>query len=203
VKRTLLLSLVVPLLALPAVSQALTLSAEPDDCFSSIEDDCIGGVYTLEVDDLGGGTYLARYTMDLSPGLEVPATTIEQIEFKVASGYDAISIELAPGGADNWLPVDGPLGAAGCNGNNDGFICIDAVNPVAISPTTFSWEVQFNAAGLLAEDSWHIGARFASPNHQRGWLLSASSNPIPEPSSYLMFGIGAAIVGYAIRRSAA
>jgi hypothetical protein len=200
-RSLLLLSLVLSLCVLPGVSRALTLSAEPGaDCFSSDASKCIGGVYSLDVAVVDANTYLATFTMDLGPGLEVPATTIEQIEFKVAGAYDSTSILLAPDAVSNWTLVDGPLGGAGCKGKNDSFVCLDANSPLGVSATTYTWQVQFDAAGLLAESDWHIGARFASPDHQNGWVLSASAAPIPEPSSYLLLGFGAAIVGLAIRR---
>lgn len=200
-KRSLLLLTMLMLCAVPGLSRALTLSAEPGaDCFSADPSKCIGGVYSLNVASVDSDTFVATFTMDLTPGLEIPATTIEQIEFKVAGAYDSPTIVLAPDAIANWQLADGPLGASGCGGVNDSFVCLDAVSPLGVASTTYTWQVQFNATGLLPESDWHIGARFASENHPKGWILSASA-PIPEPSSYLLLGLGAAIVGFAARRS--
>lgn len=199
-KRLLLFLLPFVLCSVPGLSRALTISAEPGaDCFSADPTKCIGGVYSVGVTSVDSDTFVATFTMDLTPGLEVPAISIEQIEFKVARAYDATSITFAPDAISNWTLVDGPLGASGCKGKNDSFVCIDATNPLAVASTTYTWRVQFDATSLLPESDWHIGARFASPGHPNGWILSASA-PIPEPSSYLMLGLGAAIVGFAVRR---
>ncbi len=198
------LSLAFSLFALPSLAHALTISAEPGvDCFSADPNKCIGGEYTLNV-AADGDAYIATFTMDLSGtnDLEISATTIEQIEFKVAGEYDALSIDLAPDATGNWALADGSLGGSGCKGTNDSFVCLDAVSPLAVSDTTYTWQIKFDADSLLDESSWHIGARFASPDHEKGWILSASSAPIPEPRSYLMFGFGALIVGFAVRKYA-
>jgi hypothetical protein len=188
--------------AAPTFAHALTLSAEPGaDCFSSNPESCIGGVYTLDIASQGGNTYLATYTMDLTVGLEVPATTIEQIDFKVATDYGSTFTVLAgPGGAANWSLGEGPLTGSGCSGKNGDFICADAANPVSVALSTYTWQIQFVAADLLPESDWHIGARFASPTHPKGWILSASQAPIPEPGSTAMFLIGGVIVAGVVRR---
>ena len=187
----------------PNFAHALTLSAEPGpDCFSTDPSKCIGGVYTVVVAAVDEDTWLATYTMDLALGLEIPATTVEQIEIKVANEYsnvDVISFS-GPGGADNWSPVDGPLGADGCKGINGSFICLDAINSVALPAGTYEWTIQFDAKSLLVESDWHIGARYASPDHERGWILSASLAPIPEPRSTALYVLGGLIVAAAIRK---
>jgi hypothetical protein len=183
------------------MAHALTLSAEPGaTCFSADPKNCIGGVYTLEIEQLADDTWLATYTMDLALGLEVPATTVEQIEIKVANSYSNIVVKSGPGGGDNWSPIDGPLAAGGCNGSNDGFICLDAINSVALPATTYTWEIQFDAKSLLDESEWHIGARYALLRHEKGWILSASSAPIPEPRSTVLYLIGAALIAVVIRK---
>lgn len=188
--------------AAPDFAHALTLSAEPGaDCFSTDPANCIGGVYTLDVAAVDEDTWLATFTMDLGLGLEIPATTIEQIEFKVANDYGAsVSVLSGPGGAGNWSVVAGPLAAGGCKGSNDSFVCIDAISPVAVSPSIYTWQVQFDAKSLLAESDWHIGARYASPDHEKGWILSASSSPIPEPRSTALYLLGGVIVAVVLRK---
>ncbi len=194
--------LLVSIWAVPTFAHALTLSAEPGpDCFSTNPDKCIGGIYTLDIASMGGDVYVATYTMDLTVGLEIPATTIEQIDFKVATDYGSnFSILSAPGGTANWTLDEGPLSAGGCGGSNGDFLCVDATNPVAVAPMSYTWQIQFAADELLPESDWHIGARFASPTHQRGWILSASAQPIPEPGSIAMFLIGGVIVAGVARK---
>ena len=53
---------------------------------------------------------------------------------------------------------------------------------------------------MLAESDWHIGARYASPDHEKGWILSASTAPIPEPRSTVLFLVGGLLVAGIIRK---
>src|SRR5215471_13183409 len=110
-------------LGLSSRASALSISAEPGPgCFSANPSDCIGGFYSLTVASIGGNTFQATYTMDLTPGLEIPATSIEQIDFKVANGYqDPLSVVLAPDSTANWAIKSGPLSGTGCNGTNGSF----------------------------------------------------------------------------------
>jgi hypothetical protein len=61
--------------------------------------------------------------------------------------------------------------------------------------------VEFGASSLLPVDDWHIGARYTSPNHRKGWVVSLSSGTaVPEPASGLLFAAGLIIVGSAARK---
>lgn len=189
-------------LTLPGHASALSISAEPGPgCFSADPSKCIGGFYSLTVAAIDSNTFQATYTMDLTPGLEIPATSIEQIDFKVANGYqDPLSVVLAPDATANWGINAGPLSGTGCKGTNGSFVCLDAVIPLAVAPKTYTWTFQFDAAGgLLPESDWHIGARFDSPDHPNGWVLSASA-PIPETRSSFLYSAGAFLVGLALLR---
>ena len=186
--------LVALMLALPGAASAMTIS-----------DPVKGGEYTLNLTPLDSNTYVATFTIDLSTvPLQIAATSMTQIDFKVADSYSQVSVLQAPDSTDNWLPTAGPLNGTGCGGVNDGFVCLSATNPLAIGSTTlFTWQVQFDADSLLPESDWHIGARYTSPTHPKGWVVSLSPAPIPEPASGLLFGVGMLIVGVAARRRSA
>jgi hypothetical protein len=63
------------------------------------------------------------------------------------------------------VPKAGLLTGNGCGGTNDGFVCLNATTPLRLGSTTsFSWQVQFDAASLLPETDWHIGARYYGSN---------------------------------------
>jgi hypothetical protein len=182
------------LLALPGAASALTIS-DPDK----------GGEYTLSIAPIDSDTYVATFTIDFSTvPLDIPATSLNQIEFKVANSYvQPISVTSAPDATGNWLSGAGPLEGKGCGGSNGGFICLSATTPLQLdSATLFEWEIQFDAASLLPESDWHIGARYTSPTHTRGWVvsLSSGSDPIPEPASGLLFAAGLLVVGASARR---
>lgn len=181
------------MLGMPVASRALTIA-----------DPVKGGEYSLSVQALDSNTWLATLSIDLDPlALEIPATSIDQIEFKVANSYaQPVSIVSAPDATSNWLVQAGPLTGSGCRGNNGSFVCVGAVNPLSIgSATLFTWQVQFDADSLLPESDWHIGARYTSPTHSRGWVVSLSPSPIPEPTSGLLLAAGMLIAGAAVRRS--
>lgn len=197
--------LFVSVCAVPSFAHALTLSAEPGpDCFSSNPDKCIGGEYTVVVASVDENTWLATYTMDLALGLEIDATLVNQIEIGVAGNTSNVVVTSfsGPSGAANWVPTKGPLAADGCKGSNGNanFICLNATNPVAIPAGTYVWQIQFDAAKLQPESDWHIGARYSSATHSKGWILSASQAPIPEPGSLALYLIGGALAAAVIRK---
>jgi hypothetical protein len=198
--------------ALPSASGAFTISADQDtgDCFSSVSDDCVGGEYTLEVQALGGSSYQATLSMNFSGDydLDIPATHISHVELKVANQYlDPIMATSAPDAAANWPALAGPLNGDGCGGNNDGFICLDAVSDLEIGgATSLEWQVAFDTDSLLDESAWHIGARFVwtSINPQlrtieKSSLLSAPAPGIPEPGAMSLFACGLLVVAGALR----
>jgi hypothetical protein len=158
----------------------------------------VGGVYELTIEETSPDVYLATYQIDTSGDFKVAATDLMDIEFKVANDYiDPISITMGPGGSIEA----GPLNGGGCNGNNDGFICVDLDPDLAVGGV-YTWQIQFGATGLLDESEWHIGARYTSPDHQRGWVISETggSPPVPEPSAAIVFGVGMLLAGRASMR---
>ena len=180
------------MLGMPMASRALTIS-----------DPVKGGEYSLSLQAVDSNTWVATLSIDLAAvPLQIPATSINQIDFKVANSYtQPVSVTSAPDDASNWQVKAGPLTGSGCGGNNDSFVCVSAVNPLSIGSTTsFTWQVQFDANSLLPESDWHIGARYTSPTHTNGWVVSLSPSPIPEPTSGLLFSAGMLIVGAAARR---
>jgi len=153
---------------------------------------CFGGTYDLEVISTGGDSYQATYTIDTSGSFSVLAEYLNDVEFKVANDYSVLSMT----GPEGSL-VDGPLNGAGCNGNNDTFICIDLAPKLESGMLSYTWIVAFESTGLIGEDEWHVGARYTSTDHQRGWVISES---IPEPTAALLFGAGLLVAGHAGQR---
>jgi len=188
------------LVALAVAVAGIRASASTIDSYT-ITDPLKGGEYSLELTSLGGDRYSATITIDFSTvPLEIPATMINEVDFKVANSYDdPILVTSAPDSTGNWVAMSGPLTGSGCSGQSDGFICLSAITPLVIGSTqSFSWTVEFGATDILPTYDQHIGARYTSPTKTRGWVVSLTA--IPEPASGLLFGAGLMIVGAATRK---
>jgi len=190
IKLPILLSTFVAGLFLSGSSSAVTV-----DCATA---GCIGGVYTLDVVWTGVDTYQATYTIDSSVAFSVNASFLEDLNFKVANDYSNLMLLSGPGGSF----VAGPLTGQGCGGNNDSFICMELDPELAVG-AEYTWEIQFQTTGLIAENEWHLGARYSSQNHRQGWVISeeaGSAPPVPEPTAALLFGAGPPVAARATRR---
>jgi hypothetical protein len=191
-------------LGVPTAVGAITINADLDtgDCFSADLDDCVGGLYTLDVASTGTDEYQATITalysdlFDFDPGADA---FVSHIEIKVAGEY------IDPLSASSGTVGDGPLSGGGCNGVNDGFLCV-MLDPAEALEDSMSWTIDFGAESLLADTEWHLGMRFEWENPGNGKtnsaLLSASS-PIPEPSAALVFAVGFGVISTAVRRRSA
>ena len=63
-------------------------------------------------------------------------------------------------------------------------------------------QFRLGASEILEES--HGGARHKSPNYRQGWVISESrksSNPIPEPSAALIFGVGMLVASGLVSRT--
>ncbi len=193
--RPLLGTLLLALFTLLSLETGLAGSARAltIDCASA---GCIGGIYTLDVIETAPDLYIATYTVDTSVPFSVGATSLVDVNFKVANDYSDITVLSGPAGS----VLAGPLTANGCSGNNGSFLCVDLSPNLAVGSVQ-TWQIQFRSSALL--DEWHVGARYTSPTHRRGWIISESGsvNPIPEPSAALVFGSGLAVVGGWLERT--
>lgn len=171
-------------------------SAITIDC-ASVGGSCIGGIYTLDVTETAPDIYLATYTIDTSVPFTVGATTLVDINIKVANDYLNPTVISGPGGALG----EGPLTGSGCSGTNGGFVCLD-LSPTLAVGGVYTWKIQFGATSLLSDGEWHIGARYTAPDKTRGWVISETASPVPEPSAALVFGFGMAVAGSLVRRRA-
>jgi hypothetical protein len=175
-------------LCLAGSSSALTV-----DCATA---GCIGGVYTLDVVSTGVDTYQATYTIDTSGAFSVGATFLEDLNFKVANDYSNVLLLSGPTGG----LVAGPLTGQGCGGNNGSFVCVELAPELTVG-SAHTWEIQFQTTGLIAEDEWHVGARYTSETKRTGWVISETgSAPVPEPTAALLFGAGLLVASRATRR---
>jgi hypothetical protein len=200
----------------------------------TVVDPTNGGAYTLDVTLKSGTT--STYQVTLTADLSAPnpllnnGTFIEQAEFKIAGGntnnnpYANVSFLSGPSGAA-WTAGGGPLSASGCNGNNVGFVCIDATGGtspsggVSIGNTkVFVWKTEVTLApgAQLDTSSWHIGVHYTrllqqcsgpasrrtcTSSLQNAGIVSLSGTPpVPEPTAMGVFGLGSLVVGAALRK---
>jgi hypothetical protein len=179
------------------IASADSASALTIDCASA---GCLGGIYTLDVAETAPNLFLATYTVDTTGPFTVGATSLVDINLKVANEYLNPILVSGPSGA----LMSGPLTGHGCNGNNGSILCVD-LSPTLARGGVYSWQIQFGASEILEE--WHIGARYTSPTHVRGgWVISESgksTNPIPEPSAALIFGAGILVASGLVTRTGA
>jgi hypothetical protein len=145
--------------------------------------------------------------------------------------YSNVSFMSGPGGA-TWTAFGGPLGANGCGGNNVGFVCLDASGGASTSggltigsTKVFVWKTEVTLApGVQLDPSWHIGVHYTQDDVQKvctgtgrsrvcnnvtilggknaGIVSLSATPPIPEPASIGAFGLGALLIGTALRRRA-
>jgi hypothetical protein len=174
---------------------ATQASAISVDC-STVGGGCIGGIYTLDVETTAPNIYLATYTIDTSVPFSVGATTLVDINIKVANAYLSPTIVSGP----NGILGQGPLTGSGCSGTNGGFMCLDLSPELAVGGV-YTWKIQFGATALLDASEWHVGARYTAPDKQRGWVISETASPVPEPSAALIFGLGMVVAGSLAKRS--
>ena len=183
----------VALLALGlGIASADSASALTIDCASA---GCLGGIYTLDVRETAPDLYLATYTVDTTGSFTVGATSLVDINIKVANDYLNPILVSGPSGS----LLSGPLTGRGCSGTNGSFLCVDLAPNLALG-SVYSWQIQFGASEILEE--WYVGARYTSPTHRNGWVISESgTNPIPEPSAALIFGAGMLVASGLVTRS--
>ena len=191
--RTTAFSLGALFLALGFASSASALTI---DC-ASVGGGCIGGIYELNVTETAPNIYLATYTIDASGPFTVAATTLVDINSKVANDYLNPIVVSGPDG----VLGEGPLTGAGCGGTNGSFVCLD-LSPTLAVGGVYTWKIQFGATSLIDSAEWHVGARYTAPNKPRGWVISETAAPVPEPSAALVFGFGMVVAGSVVRRRA-
>jgi hypothetical protein len=175
-------------------ARALPIGSVTVDCATV---GCIGGRYTLDVEQTAPDLYLATYTIDTS-SLDVGATVLADINLKLANAYTSPTIVSGPAA----ILGAGPLNGGGCGGGNESFLCADVAPNLAVGGT-YAWQFRFGATSLIDIDEWHLGARYTAPGHEKGWVVSETrpENPVPEPSAALVFGFGMVVAGSLARRA--
>ncbi len=165
----------------------------------------VGGEYSLDLalqSSNATDNWLATITADFTApnqSLLTDNPVITEFNFKAANTYDSTGVV---GGTDGspFTTLMGPLGAAGCLGNVDDFICVQLENSVSATGT-HTWTVPFSVLSGEEVFAHHVGVRFETDVKDKGLIVSLS-NPIPEPNAVVLFLAGSCIVAVAVRKRA-
>jgi hypothetical protein len=139
---------------------------------------------TLDVNDSaynGGGSFLNAVAIKVAPTADVVSATL----FSAPAGFS-----LVPGG----------LGATGCGGGADGYLCAQASgNGVSVSggPYDFVYDVTVDTGDLFTgTDASMVKALYVDGDGKKTGVVTSeditlqSNCDAPEPSSALMLGAG-------------
>ena len=197
-----------------SLAQAATISAN---------EDAFGITWTLSATDVVDAAYAASYEVTFSVRADLPSDLslimdegetispqwIASVEGRIA-GLESFMLVDAPGGTGGWYDYSGPSANSCTNISGFASACAESMSDgdaaAIASDASYRWTWVGNVSNLdavFADDYsglQHIGAHLESDTHRRGWNVSIS-NPVPEPSAALVFGVGIAFVATRVRRT--
>ncbi|MBW2693480.1 MAG: hypothetical protein JRE57_12750 [Deltaproteobacteria bacterium] len=167
---------------------------------------CEGSTLFLSVQEEAGGSFLVTYTIDTT-NYTGDRDGFNQIGFKAIKDWTSGTVLSSPTDpTQTWNPViEGPIASQSlCStavGKTDK-ICIHGFVDVT-SGGEYTWTFRIDDGTLIMDTSeWHLGAQYADGHYRAtGKIISAGSQPIPEPTAALLFGMGALLVVRSTRRS--
>ena len=181
--------------------------------------------WTLSATDSVDAAYASDYEVTFSVRADIPSDLslimdegstispqwIASAEARIA-GLEDFMLVSAPGGTDGWYDYTGPSANSCMNLSGFASACAEAKSDLDAAEITsnasHTWTWVGNVSDLdavLADDGsglQHTGAHLENVRHRNGWNVSISnpSNPIPEPSAALVFGVGIAFAATRVRR---
>jgi hypothetical protein len=184
--------LAIAMTAMASTSSAMMMGTV--DCSTA---GCLGGSYTLVLEETSPDMWKATYTISTAGDYRVDAKSLVDIEFKVAKDYADPQLISGPSGDIEA----GPLSGTGCKGENDSFVCVNLNPDLDRDGSEYIWMITFGADSILGVEDWHLGARYTSPTHQNGWVISETpGGVVPEPAAAVLFVAGILIAGGAVHR---
>jgi len=164
---------------------------------------CQGSTLYLSVQEEAGGSWLATYTIN-TDNYTGNLAGFNQVGFKAIDGWTTGTVLSSPAGsATDWNPViESPISSNSLcdktNGNTDKVCVAGFVNIEGGGDNT--WTFRIDDGTLITDTSeWHLGAQYTpltGAGRARGQIISydGGSNPVPEPTAALLFGLGAILV---------
>lgn len=178
--------------------------------FGGADDPSLHGTTgSLSIDgpiDAGTGTFDVVWSMDFT-GYEGSATQhpyLTNIAFKAFSDISFVDIDSIV-----WTtPTDGTLvypsningQSGGCvtgSGSEAGMVCVD-LDPYVDATSGGEIVASFTVTGDLLGDSWSYRGKFGP---ERGWVISESGAPVPEPTAAMLFAAGLLLARFRMRRA--
>jgi hypothetical protein len=200
-KRVLLALVLFALSAVPASADSFTIDS------TNCSDNCYGLSWTLTINEGSysylGQTYEYQAILTVSDDTNVdgvPNRTISAVDFKVSSSVSSAVLYQAP--TSGWQTYVNVLNSSGCTGPDAGFVCSqNGTSPALFTGSTLTWAWYFNTSDPIFADliGGHIGAKVTTLSRP-GRLLSETYNPVPEPTTFAMLGMGGLMLLMARRK---
>jgi hypothetical protein len=159
---------------------------------------CEGTTLMLSVEDNMDGTWTVVQQIN-SAGFSEVRLGMNQVGFKAIKNWSDAELMSAP--TTGWEEAkEANVSSNGLckNGTNTDKVCTSGFVNI-IDDDVYTWEYVVTGGTLMDENEWHWGGQFADDaTKTTGKIISAS--PIPEPNAAIVFGVGALLVGRALRR---
>jgi hypothetical protein len=196
--------LVLGAVLIPGLSQAGTITTLTlDNC-----DDmgCDGASLSLSIEDVGGGMYIAEYTVT-TDGTQ-SRLGMNQVGFLAVSGWTDAELIGAPNDLSNWSDVyESTISAnSSCSHTNGGTdkICVYGFVDMS-TPGDYTWRFKITGGSIIEDQAgWHFSGQWAdAAGRTPGKVISAGlpAAGIPEPSAAAVFALGALLVSRRLNRA--
>jgi hypothetical protein len=194
-----------------AIPAEATLTTFTGDC-SAIN--CFGSTFTLSVDDLNDGnstTYKATLTIDATNySSNISGQVyIDAVDIKIVNTASSVDLTAAPTNLNGWNDTfNSGQAATDCGSGAGFFACAADINPNDLAPVPGLWSWTWDFVTTDAISFGHIGASFNNAegtiNGQNVSISNATTTTttVPEPSAFLLTGVGLVMLAGAARRSA-
>ena len=187
------------------VAQAALFELTVDDCDAY---GCAGSTLYLSVEEEAGGSFLVTYTINTTD-YTGDRLGFNQVGFKAISDWTSGTVLTYPSITD-WNPVyAAPINSNSLCDNTNGDtdkVCVAGYVDITAGGD-YTWVFRIDDGTLITDTSeWHLGAQYTpltGAGRARGQIISydgGGSDPVPEPTAALLFGLGAILVTRRVQR---